>query len=682
MTTMMIRRSWSVACLAMLVITGAATARAQSFMAVLNEATSNADSRRSVTYFDGENPDSPLFSVFIPFEIHGGSQHSYEDPSAISVDPTTGDIFILAFDSGSGTTVGEDQNVTDFGNPGPGVENDDDTTNDWDLYRINFQTVYDHWSTNFQGRDIRNDGMSPMVGNNAPTPSQGATAVKLQDYVTYGVATPYVEERMFDATHGPSADGVFDDADVDLLFNPTPSHSNTFVLGSMTTSGGAIEKIGEIDRSRYSGASNFHIPMLEVIDGETIFLIDDAKQTKVSAGTPQVLANDHWYRIIDRVSTSAGAATSNGTDGGYNNTTTESWQSRQIGQMGLDSDAAGSLISDPQSAAYYSGSIRGMWVVDRDYTAYAAPVPPPYTHADADNADDIAFLQLDANNNVIGYRPFADFGGATKFNMENNPAAPDGFAGRVGQVFVDSDTGDLIIIEEGFEDTATFGGAGVSEPASIRVPVNYDNAGQIDLGAWGTKHVLGANGGITKDDDDTFRERGYWSAYNSELDLVYFMSPGEADSTMPADPLVAFGADIYVMDVNTGLTTSYMNVDLSVGLFFGGNNANTGDKVLAFSLEAPGLDGDFNGDGFVDAVDYTVWRNNLGAGDESSINDNGDGMNGVDANDYTLWKSQYGEGVPPGAGSGGLGSTPVPEPSSMLLVAVGLAAFGCCRRRS
>jgi hypothetical protein len=90
------------------------------------------------------------------------------------------------------------------------------------------------------------------------------------------------------------------------------------------------------------------------------------------------------------------------------------------------------------------------------------------------------------------------------------------------------------------------------------------------------------------------------------------------------------------------------------------------DRVVLIGL-APVLAGDFNLNGTVDAADYTVWRDHLGAADESALNGNGDGMNGVDQDDYELWKSNFGStfGTAAGAASG---LHPVPEPGTLVLI--------------
>src|SRR5690606_17279994 len=77
------------------------------------------------------------------------------------------------------------------------------------------------------------------------------------------------------------------------------------------------------------------------------------------------------------------------------------------------------------------------------------------------------------------------------------------------------------------------------------------------------------------------------------------------------------------------------------------------------------LPGDFNGDGIVDAADYTVWRNNLG-GDDAVLGGNGHTNGVVDTEDYLVWKDNFGKAA--GAGAIELAATQVPEPSSVALI--------------
>jgi fibronectin-binding autotransporter adhesin len=92
---------------------------------------------------------------------------------------------------------------------------------------------------------------------------------------------------------------------------------------------------------------------------------------------------------------------------------------------------------------------------------------------------------------------------------------------------------------------------------------------------------------------------------------------------------------------------------------------------------AAGLLGDFNNDGKVDAADYITWRKN-GVANASLPNDSG---LGTQAARYSLWKTNFGR-PSPGAGSGGglNGSSAVPEPSSIALLMVALAAMVTRRR--
>jgi hypothetical protein len=90
--------------------------------------------------------------------------------------------------------------------------------------------------------------------------------------------------------------------------------------------------------------------------------------------------------------------------------------------------------------------------------------------------------------------------------------------------------------------------------------------------------------------------------------------------------------------------------------------------------------GDFNGDGIVNLADYTVWRDHLGAADESLIQNAGDGLNGVDGRDYDLWKANFGMATPLQTAT----IAAVPEPSTRwpLAAAIVLAAGVLGNRRS
>lgn len=84
-----------------------------------------------------------------------------------------------------------------------------------------------------------------------------------------------------------------------------------------------------------------------------------------------------------------------------------------------------------------------------------------------------------------------------------------------------------------------------------------------------------------------------------------------------------------------------------------------------------GQAGDYNGDGSVDAADYTVWRNGLGA-TSTLLNrspSNTDPL--VNQDDYAFWKANFGEG---GSGSGRSSAGAVPEPATLSLYFLALVS--------
>jgi hypothetical protein len=99
---------------------------------------------------------------------------------------------------------------------------------------------------------------------------------------------------------------------------------------------------------------------------------------------------------------------------------------------------------------------------------------------------------------------------------------------------------------------------------------------------------------------------------------------------------------------------------------------------IGWTVLQPGMPGDYNDDGFVNAADYTVWRNALGQTSDLSADGNYDGQ--IDWNDYEVWKTGYGA-------ASGLGSSfathpsEVPEPGAATILVVS-AALLLWRRRA
>ncbi|MEZ6101054.1 MAG: dockerin type I repeat-containing protein [Pirellulaceae bacterium] len=86
-----------------------------------------------------------------------------------------------------------------------------------------------------------------------------------------------------------------------------------------------------------------------------------------------------------------------------------------------------------------------------------------------------------------------------------------------------------------------------------------------------------------------------------------------------------------------------------------------------------GVPGDYNGNGTVDAADYTVWKDNFGSTTQLAADGNGNGT--IDAADYTVWKDNFGNS----GGAAAIASVPEPTVALMIWLALPLLAW---RRRS
>lgn len=133
----------------------------------------------------------------------------------------------------------------------------------------------------------------------------------------------------------------------------------------------------------------------------------------------------------------------------------------------------------------------------------------------------------------------------------------------------------------------------------------------------------------------------------------------------PISPTPPYGA----YGLSLSLTTSAVGVSDSAPFFlvfnFGLNDEGFATATDAFAaLLEPGLEGDFNNDGSVDAADYTVWR---------------DGLDGeYDAADYQLWRDNYGRRLDESEVSG---AGQAPSPGGAALTCVMMAVLSPSRRK-
>jgi hypothetical protein len=77
------------------------------------------------------------------------------------------------------------------------------------------------------------------------------------------------------------------------------------------------------------------------------------------------------------------------------------------------------------------------------------------------------------------------------------------------------------------------------------------------------------------------------------------------------------------------------------------------------TVVSPGVPGDYNNNGTVDAGDYVMWRKG------GPLQNEVDNPGVVNQQDYVEWRSRFGN---TGAGSGLGGNAAVPEPATLVLI--------------
>jgi hypothetical protein len=303
-------------------------AQAPEFIAIADGTQNFGNTQRAVAFYEvsaiedtgtpsGIFNDDPLFSVWPGYEQT--TANNYEEVSALAVNPSNGDTYLLSFDSGT---------------PGA-VDSVGDTEGDYDLYRFDINKIYADFIANNRPRGIM---YHPAVS------SDGFDAI-----ATHGSAYPAIGGGLGIHT---GRSNIATDGDT----------TNDFVFID------AIEKVGEVRRYGASGTTPFFDQQdLQFVDAETLLLMEN-KPVSTDGGA---LSNDYSFRTLERISTASGAASPKvGDTGGYNGNTTESWESfAWSGNNFVDMDnfAGTGSNSEVDGMRYVEQDGRtGAWVSERD----------------------------------------------------------------------------------------------------------------------------------------------------------------------------------------------------------------------------------------------------------------------------------------------------------------------------
>jgi hypothetical protein len=252
----------------------------------------------------------------------------------------------------------------------------------------------------------------------------------------------------------------------------------------------------------------------------------------------------------------------------------------------------------------------------------------------------------------------------------HTPVGTDSYNGPAGDTSFGTPADNLPFTDI---DAVALGNLGVKEAAFdyAASPIQDDTRARFDLqGLDPTKrYSLTFYGSHKYSNDPT-------TVYSVFSDATYTTLLGSAnlDVVAPADP-TAHNRDKVV-------TISNLAPPVSTGILyvqFVGSTGNLGylNSMQIVASAAPGLTGDYNDNGKVDAGDYVLWRKYQGT-THTLPNDPTGGT--IGAAQYNSWRSNFGNGGP-GAGSGLGSGGAVPEPATLVLVIVGAIGLMSVRRR-
>ncbi len=187
---------------------------------------------------------------------------------------------------------------------------------------------------------------------------------------------------------------------------------------------------------------------------------------------------------------------------------------------------------------------------------------------------------------------------------------------------------------------------------------------------------------------DSTRQAGGEHYQSSLVRLMNVSVVGDGSNWAAGACVDVTDADGRVFPLHLGLREEFDTMTAPTGQFsivgiFNQEDADDSQYTAGYELwimdpSTVDLAGDYNGDGSVDAADYTVWRDTLGSTADLRADGNANGS--VDATDFDVWSGNYGATVVYAA-NGAIAVQPMPEPHALLLTLSAALLVTSVRRR-
>jgi uncharacterized protein YkwD len=232
---------------------------------------------------------------------------------------------------------------------------------------------------------------------------------------------------------------------------------------------------------------------------------------------------------------------------------------------------------------------------------------------------------------------------------------------------------------------AAFNDQGMQNPAGHRLNIHNGDFKEIGIGVINDTNGTVGPQLITQD-------FGYSGAVSYITGVVFedlnendFYDIGEGRSGVRVD---VDGSGYYAVSSTSGGYSIPVTEDGMYEVTFSGGGFGSfatmaeiidGLNVKVDYLALAGLLGDYNGDGTIDAADYTVWRDAFETGG-TLLNDPTGGIASED--DYNYWRANFGMMLGSGSGGSQAALASVPEPSTLVLAGLLLLGFFSSRNRA